>query len=110
MTRAIPALLEGIPMNDAAHMGAACRANVQFSFLVAAHGQFCETAAQNTALASFARAGRFELTGCYVFGEILYGRNVFLNELADCVHGLTAWIVKPLPWTRPLENEIGRSE
>ena len=107
MAGAIPALLEGIPVNDAADMGAACGANVELSFPIAAYGQFGEAATQNATLAALAGAGGFELSGQDVFSEVLHGCHVFLDKLAKGVHGLAAGVVKLLPGVRTLENKIG---
>ena len=93
-------------MNDAADMGAACGANVELSFPIAAYGQFGEAATQNATLAALAGAGGFELSGQNVFSEVLHGRNVFLDQPAKGVHGLAAGVVKLLPGVRSLKNEI----
>src|SRR5918994_5505063 len=106
MAGAIPALLEGVPMNDAADMGAACGANVELSFPIAAYRQFGKAAPQNAALAALAGAGGFELARQDIFGEVLHGRHVFLDELPKGVYGLTAGVVKLYPGVRSLENEI----
>src|SRR5215211_5835662 len=102
MARAVPALLERIPVNDAANMRAACGAHVELSFAIATYRQFGEAAAQNAALAAFTGSGGFELAGPDVFGEILHGGHVFLDEMAKCVHSLTAGVVKLLPRARSL--------
>src|SRR5688572_2879320 len=97
MAGAVPALLKGIPVNDAADMGAACGANVELSFPIAAYGQFGEAATQNATLAALAGAGGFELSGQDVFSEVFHGRNIFLDKMAKGVHGLAAGVVKLLP-------------
>ena len=80
---------------------------MELSFAIATYRQFGEPAAENAALAALASAGGFELARQDVFGDILHGGHVFLDEMAKSVHSFTAGVVKLLPGVRSLENEIG---
>jgi hypothetical protein len=88
-------------------MRAARGTHVELSFAITTYRQFGEAAAENAAFAALASPGGFELARQDVFGEVLHGGHVFLDEVAKSVDSFTAGVVKLLPGARFLENEIG---
>jgi hypothetical protein len=105
MTRAVPTLLERIPLDDAAHMRAGGRVRMQTSLLVTADGYLFEPAAQQCALAGFEAFDIRDIGHREQFRQAAQHGHVLVQIFADAFRDGPRRIVGFCPRVIAIEDE-----
>jgi len=86
--RTIPALLEGVPADQAADMRTTCRAHMKLALEVAANSKLFQAVAKDSSFTGLELSSRRDLAGCQVAEQISSHRGIVGDITADDVECL----------------------